>query len=120
MKQKILVADDEECIRFTFSEFLQDGGYHVETADSLSCCIKKMQQEAFDLLFLDIGFGTDNGIEAIQALKALQPECRIVIITGSPRQKSLIEAKKHGAIDYLAKPVYQASLLYNTKKVLAC
>ena len=118
MKQKILVADDEECIRFTFSEFLQGGGYQVETADSLSCCIKKMQQEAFDLLFLDIGFGTDNGIEAIQTLKALQPDCKIVIITGRPQHKSRIEARKYGAIDYLAKPVYQASLLYNTRMVL--
>jgi DNA-binding NtrC family response regulator len=119
MKQKILIADDEECIRFTFSEFLQGGGYRVETADSLPNCIKKMQREAFDLLFLDIGLGTENGIEAIQALKVLQPDCRIVTITGSPRLKSLVDAKKYGAIDYLVKPVHQASLLYNTKKVLA-
>ena len=119
MKQKILVADDEESIRFTFTEFLLEEGYHVETADSLSNCIKQMQQESFDLLFLDIGFGTENGIEAIRSLKTLQPDCRIVIITGNPCQKSLIEAKKYGAIDYLAKPVYQASLIYNTKKVLA-
>ena len=118
MKQKILVADDEECIRFTFSEFLQGGGYHVETADSLSNCIKKMQQESFDLLFLDIGLGTDNGIEAIQRFKVLQPDCKIVIITGSPQHKSRIEAKKYGAIDYLAKPVFQASLLYNTQRLL--
>ena len=118
MKQKILIADDEESIRFTFSEFLHEGGYRVETADSLSNCIKKMQQESFDLLFLDIGFGTDNGIEAIQRLKVLQPACKIVIITGSPQHKSRIEARKYGAIDYLAKPVYQASLLYNTRMVL--
>jgi DNA-binding NtrC family response regulator len=120
MKQNILVADDEECIRFTFSEFLQGEGYHVETADSLTSCIKQMQQESFDLLFLDIGLGTENGIEAILSLKVLQPDCRIVIITGSPRVKSLVEAKRHGAIDYLVKPVHQASMIYNTKKVLAC
>ena len=119
MKQKILIADDEESIRFTFTEFLLEEGYRVETADSLSNCINKMQQESFDLLFLDVGFGTENGIEAILSLKVLQPDCRIVIITGSPRLKSLVEAKKHGAIDYLVKPVHQASLIYNTKKVLA-
>ena len=119
MKQKILVADDEECIRFTFSDFLQGAGFHVETAGSLTNCINRMQQEPFDLLFLDIGFGTENGIEAIQALKTLQPKCRIVIITGSPRQKSLVQAKRYGAIDYLVKPVHQVSLIYNTKRVLA-
>jgi len=104
MKQKILVADDEESIRFTFSEFLHGGGYRVETANSLSNCIKKMQQESFDLLFLDIGFGTDNGIEAIQMLKVLQPDCQIVIITGSPRHKSLIEANKYGPLTTLLSP----------------
>ena len=119
MKQKILVADDEECIRFTFSEFLQGAGYHVETADSLTSCINQMQQEPFDLLFLDVGFGTENGIEAILSLKALQPDCRVVIITGRPSLKSTVEAKRYGAIDYLVKPVHQASLIYNAEKVLS-
>jgi ActR/RegA family two-component response regulator len=72
------------------------------------------------ILFLDIRFGTENGIEAIQALKVLQPDYRIVIITGSPLLKTLVEAKRYGAIDCLVKPVHQASLTYNTKKVLTC
>lgn len=119
MKKRILIADDEECIRFTFSDFLQGEGYLVDTADCLTNCIKKMQQESFDLLYLDIGFGTENGIEAILSLKVLQPDCKIVIITGSPRLKSMVEAKRYGAIDYLVKPVHQASLIYNTKKALS-
>lgn len=118
MNEKILIADDEENIRFTFTEFLTGAGYRVEATNSLSDCIKKMQAEPFDLLFLDIGLGTDNGIEAIHALKVLQPDCKVVIITGNLRVKSLVEAKKYGAVDYLVKPVHQASLLYNAKKVL--
>ena len=118
MNEKILIADDEESIRFTFTEFLTGAGYRVETTDSLSGCIKRMQEESFDLLFLDIGFGADNGIEAIHALKVMQTDCKVVIITGSPRVKSRVEAKKYGATDYLAKPVHQASLLYNAKKIL--
>ncbi len=119
MKEKILIADDEESIRLTYSEFLSEEGYQVETADSLSHCIKRMQAEPFDLLFLDIGLGVDNGIEAIKALKGLQPDCSVVIITGNPRLQSLVEAKHQGAIDYLAKPVRKASLIYNTKKNLS-
>jgi len=118
MNEKILIADDEESIRFTFTEFLTGAGYRVKATDSLSDCIKKMQAEPFDLLFLDIGFGADNGIEAIHALKVLQPDCKVVIITGNPRLKSLVEAKRYGAVDYLAKPVHQASLLYNARKIL--
>ncbi len=118
MNGKILIADDEESIRLTFSEFLYDAGYKVDTAKTLSVCIQKMQSEPFDLLFLDVMFGRENGIEAIESLKNIQPNCKIVVITGNPRLQSLIEAKKVGAIDYLTKPVREASLLFNVKKVL--
>jgi DNA-binding NtrC family response regulator len=118
MKEKILIADDEESIRFTFSEFLDGAGYQVTTTESLSDCIKKMQTEAYDLLFLDIGFGVDNGIEAIEGIKVLQPDCSVVIITGVPDSKTILKARKNGAVDYLAKPIREASLLYITRKVL--
>lgn len=120
MKQRILIADDEESIRFTFSDFLSCSGYQVETADSLSNCIKKMQSGPFDLLFLDIRFGSDNGIEAIQTLKVLQPDCAVVIITGNPRPETTVQARRYGAVDYLAKPIREASLRYVAQKVLAC
>ena len=83
MNKKILVADDEECIRYTFYDFLNGGGYHVETTDTLSGCMKKIQEKPFDLLFLDIGLGRDNGLDAIERIKVLQPNCEVVIITGS-------------------------------------
>ena len=119
MKGKILIADDEESIRFTFTDFLSGAGYQVDTADSLSSCINKMQAEPFDLLFLDIRFGRDNGIEAIQELKALQPDCSVVIITGDPDPSTIIKARGYGAVDYLAKPIREASLIYIAQKSLA-
>ena len=118
MKGKILIADDEENIRFTFADFLNGGGYQVETVDSLSSCIKKMQTKPFDLLFLDIRLGSDNGIEAIQGIKVLQPDCSVVIITGDPNSKTISRARSYGAVDYLAKPIREASLLYIAQKVL--
>ena len=119
MHEKILIVDDEESIRYTFHEFLHGAGYHVSTADSLPACIEKMQTEAFDLLVLDVNLGNDNGITAIEQLTTLQPECKVVIITGNPRLQSLVEARRLGAVDYLSKPVREASLLYNVRKVLA-
>ena len=119
MEERILIADDEENIRFTFSSFLRDAGYLAETADSLSSCIKKMRVETFDLLFLDIKFGADDGIEAIPELKGLQPDCAVVIITGNPDTKTISRARKQGAADYLVKPVRQTSLLYIVQKTLS-
>lgn len=119
MEAKILIADDEENIRYTFSAFLKDAGYQVETAPSLSSCIKHMQNEKFDLLFLDISFGHDDGIEAISGLKVLQPDCAIVIITGNLCHSTNSRARKYGAVDCLVKPIRQVSLMYIVQKVLA-
>ena len=119
MEEKILIADDEESIRFTFTSFLKDAKYQVATADSLSNCIKKMQVESFDILFLDIGLGSDNGITAIQELKVMQPNCSIVIITGDPEPKAMTMARGYGAVDFLVKPIRQASLHYIAQKTLA-
>ena len=116
--KKILIADDEESIRFTFECFLSEAGYQVETAHSLSNCISKMQVEPFDLLFLDVTLGIDNGIEAIERLKILQPDCQIVVITGNPHLDALVKAKSRGALDYLAKPIRKASLMYHVQNVL--
>jgi DNA-binding NtrC family response regulator len=119
MTGKILIADDEESIRFTFSSFLKDAGYRVETAQTLSNCITLMQNERFDLLFLDITFGHDDGIEAIRGLKVLQPDCTIIIITGNLCHSTNSRALKSGAADCLVKPIRQASLLYIVKKIMA-
>ncbi len=119
MKEKILIADDEESIRSTFSEFLHEAGYQVEAADSLSNCIKKMQAEPFGVLFLDVGFGSDNGIDAIEGIKVLQPDCAVVIITGNLNSKAIFKARQYGALDYLVKPIRRQSLLYITQKALA-
>ena len=118
MKEKILIADDEESIRFTFSSFLSAAGYQVETVATLSRCIQMMESEKFDLLFLDIRFGVDDGIEAIRGLKLLQPDCAVVVMTGGPDATTISQARLSGALDYLVKPVRQTSLLYIAQKTL--
>jgi DNA-binding NtrC family response regulator len=119
MNEKILIADDEENIRYTFTHFLDEAGYQIDTASTLSQCIKKMQQGPVDLLFLDLDFGDDYGLEAIHGLKCIQPDCAIVVITGSLCAESISKARKSGAVDYLVKPIHQQSLLYIVKKTLA-
>lgn len=119
MKKKILVVDDEEGIRFSFSELLKMEGFLVETSATLAECREQMEREFFDLMILDVGLGGDNSIAAIQEIRQNQPGCGIVVITGNPQVKGLLAARKQGAIDYLVKPVHRESLLYNVKKCLA-
>lgn len=111
MAQKILVVDDEENIRFTFDSFLSDEGHQVSTASSLNECMEKLEEESFDLLFLDILLGRDNGLEILRRVKERDPNCPVVMITGAPQVETAAEAVRSGAFDYIPKPVRQQDLL---------
>jgi len=119
MREKILVVDDDDGIRFSFAELLKSQGYAVKTADSLESCKSVIEEGPFDLIILDVALGAENSIGAIEEIKDAQPQCGIVVITGNPRVKGLVDSRNRGAIDYLVKPVHKASLLYNVKKSLA-
>lgn len=119
MREKILIADDEESIRFTFSALLNSAGYLTDTANSLSNCLLKLAENTYDLLLLDIWLGKDNGLEALNIIKEAYPDCPVMMITGNPDSKSITRARQSGAVDYLVKPIMPSSLLYNMQKVFS-
>lgn len=118
MNSRILVVDDEESIRFTFSSFLKDEGYDVIVASSLAECCKEIDAKEFDLIFIDILLGGDNGIDALRICKEKNPACPVVVITGSPTLDTATDAVRLGAYDYIPKPVRHETLLRITSKAL--
>ncbi len=118
MSSQILVVDDEESIRFTFSSFLKDEGYSITTASSLAQCCEEIKDKEFDLIFLDILLGGDNGIDALRICKEKNPVCPVVMITGSPSLDTATDAVRLGAYDYIPKPVRHETLLRITGKAL--
>lgn len=117
-KKRILIVDDEESIRFTFSAFLEEEGYFVETAESMSECAEKLKTMLFDAVFLDIHLGRDNGIEIIERIKSLQNNCKVVVMTGSLKPSQLVQARKYGAFDFIIKPIQKPSLQYIAEKAV--
>lgn len=85
MAPQILIVDDEESIRYTFSSFLKDEGYEVDVASSLEECCKTLSGKEFDLIFLDILLGGDSGIDALRICKEKNPVCPVVMVTGVAR-----------------------------------
>ena len=65
---RLLVVDDEANIRILYSEELQDEGYEVVTAGSISEAVEKLQNDRFDLAVLDIKLKNESGIELLQRL----------------------------------------------------
>lgn len=115
MKERILVVDDEESIRFTFNAFLTDAGYSVETAESFETALKMIEEQAFDAVFLDILLGRESGIGVLQASRESQPNTPVIMVTGAPEISTAAEAVRLGAFDYITKPLHQEDLLRQAK-----
>lgn len=118
MKQRILVVDDEESIRFTFDAFLTDAGYQVDTAPSLKEALSLAGSTSYDLVFLDILLGRESGMQMLRFMREHNPTCPVVMVTGAPEVATASEAVRLGAFDYLTKPVHQDELLRIARRAL--
>ena len=118
MTSHILVIDDEESLRFTLKTFLQDEGYMVSTAASFPEAEELLKQSAFDLIFLDIQLGRHSGLDLLKIVREKFANCPVVMITGAPDVATAAEAVRHGAFDYIPKPIRQETLLRVAKMAL--
>lgn len=116
--KRILVVDDEESIRFTFEAFLRDAGYHVDCAESLTGATTLVAETDYDVVFLDILLGRDSGMKLLRALHDDNPNCQVVMVTGSPEIATAAESVRLGAFDYLVKPLQKDELLRIAKLAL--
>ncbi|HET6516484.1 MAG TPA: sigma-54-dependent Fis family transcriptional regulator [Thermodesulfovibrionales bacterium] len=118
MKSRILVVDDEESIRFTFDHFLSEKGYAVTAARDYHEALSAISEGTFDLVFADIILEGKTGIDLLREIKAVDPSCPVVMITGYPHHNSASDALRLGAFDYIPKPVDQETLLRITRMAL--
>lgn len=101
---RILLVDDEAAILRTFRYCLEDVGYQVATASSVAQALAALGQEVFDLCFLDLRLGDDNGLDLLPRIRAEAPWMRVVIVTAHSAVDTAVEAIQGGAADYLVKP----------------
>ena len=103
-KGNIWVVDDDESIRWVLERGLSENGIAVETFDSASKVIKKLETENPSLILTDIKMPGKSGIDLLDEVKELRPEIPIIIMTAHSDLKSAVESYEHGAWEYLPKP----------------
>nr|WP_298143505.1 sigma-54-dependent response regulator transcription factor AlgB [uncultured Pseudomonas sp.] len=101
---RILLVDDEGAILRTFRYCLEDEGYQVSTATNASQAEALLQRQVFDLCFLDLRLGDDNGLDVLAQMRTLAPWMRVVIVTAHSAVDTAVDAIQIGAADYLVKP----------------
>ena len=102
--EKILIIDDEAFICENVQRILAGEGFQVCAAASGQEARDLVASEEIDLALLDLNLGTENGIDVLKALKELDPELLVIIITGYGSVESAVESLKLGAFHYMKKP----------------
>lgn len=101
---KVLIVDDEVNIRKTLALCLEAHGYLVTAVSNPKDALSENDRKVFDLAFVDLRLGAENGMELIPSLLGAAPWLKIVVITAYASVETAVEAMKRGATDYIAKP----------------
>ncbi len=115
---KILLIDDEEIIRLSLQQDLQDEGYEVDTAEDGEPALK-MFANGYDLIITDLMMEGVDGMTVLQKSRQANPQQAVFILTGYGELESAINALRLGAADYLLKPYNLEELLLRVKNCLA-
>jgi two-component system response regulator AtoC len=103
-KGSILVVDDEEIVRDSLASWLEEDGYHVDTAPDGPAALTELAQHAYAVLLVDLKMPGMDGLEVLAHARSLQPDVPVIIMTAYATVDTAVQAMKQGAYDYLVKP----------------
>jgi len=107
---RVLIVDDEKSHAEVVGEALERQGYEITLATSGNAGSRQIDQEDFDIILTDLRMGDLGGMEILKKARQVQPDCEVLVITGHGDVKTAVEAIKHGASNYLTKPLDMAEL----------
>ncbi len=116
-KLNILVVEDGQSQREMLRDFLRKEGHAVSEAESGDRALQRVREGHYDLILLDYKMPGMNGMEVLQAVKGINPEIDVVIITAYGTIETAVDAMKAGALDYITKPVEFEELLLLVERV---
>ncbi|PYN32262.1 MAG: two-component system response regulator [Candidatus Rokuibacteriota bacterium] len=118
MKARILVADDEDSLRWVLEKGLRQAGYEVSAVKDGTAAVGAFEAEPFDLVFLDIRMPGVDGLTALGRLREIRADACVIVMTAHGTMDTAIQAMQRGAYDYLAKPFDLDEVLLLTERAL--
>ncbi len=118
-KRSILVVDDDRSVRSYLSDFLASCGYGVEIAESGDQAVARLSAGlAPSLMILDIVMPGIDGIEVLESVKKINSTIPVIILSAAGQTKTVVDAMKMGASDFLVKPFEEQELEIAIENVL--
>ena len=117
-RQKILVVDDEQLIRWSLEQNLKKQGYEVFSAGSGEDALRIVREESPDLVLQDIQLPGISGLEVLERIKEHDEDIIVIMVTALGVLETAVKAMRLGAHDYINKPFNLDELAIVIKKAL--
>jgi DNA-binding NtrC family response regulator len=101
----ILVVDDEQAQRTVLAGFLRKRGFEVLQAPGVGDALSQVSARLVDLVLTDLRMPDGTGLDVLNGVRKINPEIAVVVMTAFGTVASAVDAMKHGASDYLTKPI---------------
>jgi two-component system, NtrC family, response regulator HydG len=118
-KGRMLIVDDELIVRESLSNWFQEEGYEVGTADSASEALTRLAEGTWELALVDIKMPGTDGIALQRRIHEIDPELMVIIMTGYASVETAVQALKNGAYDYVTKPFDPDDIAHVVSNALA-
>jgi DNA-binding NtrC family response regulator len=110
-KARILIVDDEERFRTTMCKLLKAHGYDADAVGTGQEAIRKITEESWDVMILDMKMPEMNGVQVLSEVRKLDSRVEVIVLTGYASIDTVQDVMKFGAYDYLLKPYRTEELL---------
>ena len=118
MRNNILIIDDDIDLCTVLARFLSKNGYETDVAHTGYKGIARFTEKKFDVVICDYRLGDMEGKDVVSALKKLDQQVIVLVITGYSDIKTAVEVIKLGALDYITKPLIPDEVLNVLNKAL--
>ena len=101
----VLIADDDDPVRFVIAETLRSAGFEVEDAANGEQALARLASRSFDAVVSDIAMPQMTGVDLLRRIRAFDLDLPVILLTGRPSLETAMEAVEAGALRYFQKPV---------------
>ncbi len=104
IKGRLLIVDDEKVAVRNLEHVMKKEGYEVTATQSGGNALAFLDKQSFDVVLTDLRMEKVDGMQILKKCREMNPETEVILITGFATLESAVDAMKHGAYYYIAKP----------------
>jgi two-component system nitrogen regulation response regulator NtrX len=116
---RILIVDDEPGIRQSLKGVFKDECFTIDVVSSGEDCLKRFDQDSYDLVLLDIWLPGMDGLDTLRKLREKSPRTQVIMISGHATIATAVSATKLGAFDFIEKPLSLEHTLLTARNALS-